>query len=649
MVQLSTRVHYRTVRKASVVLAVVILSALLGPPPASAARVVTITGGGWGHGIGMSQYGAYGRAKNGRNATAILEHYYKGARVRTKPMPARIRVGLLQGRSRISVSSSAFKSGGGTVGFKVKGQKGLIAKGGPGVTWRVEPSPAGGFRLFRDGVRVRHDGRSAFGSASRHLVLIYARFGSLARVVEKSNNYAYGKMQFRTYSGCGGHCLNLVVALGMQRYLYGLGEVPSSWPRAALRAQAIAGRTYAFEKVKRLGQNRYPCSCAVYDSVIDQAYIGDSKRTGSGTYWSAWKSAVDATNGQVVLHKGAPIQALYSSSSGGYTENNENVWGGAPIAYLRGVGDKPDNNSANPNHKWKVEMSWSTFSSKLNATYRTGPLKRFRLIKPFGVSGRVTVVKADGTGGVRIVGENRTVRASGWSIRSALSLKDTLFRVSVTYTAAAALASEHESLDAVPGGGTGPAYSVPLGADETLGRAQDFEVGRMTLNRERDAVVWQYGPVLERYDAAGRESSALGMPVSGIWERKAYSGASYENGIIAWTEAGGARVVVGDFYDAYRRVKGMRGPLGRPVSERIRAAASLPAGGALQRFEDGTLYRAPGRRPVALWGSIDRRYRTSGAASSACGYPLTDASGGTAAFENGTIAETSSGTVVSCG
>ena len=177
----------------------------------------------------------------------------------------------------------------------------------------------------------------------------------------------------------------------MQKYLYGLGEVPSSWPAAALKAQAIAGRTYALSKVERSGQHRYPCDCAVYDSTLDQAYIGDSKRSGSGAYWDDWKGAVDSTNDQIVKHQGDTIQALYSSSSGGHTENNENVWGGSPIPYLRGVTDKPDRAGGdNPNFKWKVTMSYASFSSKLSAAYGTGAVTDFDLIKPFGVSGRVT-------------------------------------------------------------------------------------------------------------------------------------------------------------------------------------------------------------------------------------------------------------------
>lgn len=417
------------------VMGVALVFSLLTGSAALAARTVTITGGGWGHGMGMSQYGAYGRAKRGDAAPRILEHYYSGSKVTTADVPGTLRVGLLEYRSSISATSSPFQEGGGEIIFKVQGSKERIARGAAGTDWRVEPSSTGGMRLFKNGNQVRKDGRSVFGDPARPLIAQYQRFGSLFRINEKGISYAYGNMRFGTFSTdrcSGGHCLRLVVQLPLQKYLYGLGEVPFSWPGAALRTQVIAARTYAYEKTLRTGQRRYPCDCAVYDSTLDQVYSGDAKRIPSGQYWDDWTSAVDDTKGQVILYNGAPIQALYSSSSGGYTENNENVWGGTPLPYLRGVPDAPDDNPANPNHTWSLSMSYSAFESKLNSAYGVGGLEAFRLLKPFGVSGRVTVVKPDNTGGVKIVGSKKTVRTSGWSMRSALGLKDSLFRVQIT-------------------------------------------------------------------------------------------------------------------------------------------------------------------------------------------------------------------------
>ncbi len=405
---------------------------LAGAPAASAARVVTIKGGGWGHGMGMSQYGAYGRALSGRSAERIVEHYYSGASVKGAPMP-RMRVGLLQGRSSVTFSSRKKSGRGGHIVISVRGSRSKVAMGGPGDTFRVAPKKAGRMRVFKNGKRVDRDGRRAFGSHRRPLIVKYERFGSLARVAGKLYSYADGRLQLGTYSSstCGGRCMRVVLSIPMQDYLLGLGEVPSSWPQSALRAQAIAGRTYAYEKSRRTGAHQSPCDCTVYDSTVDQAYVGDAKRTTSGVYWKNWRRAVKRTRGKVILVHGRPIQALYSSSSGGHTENNENVWGGSPISYLRGVPDRPDRVTANPNHAWRQRMSWPAFSSRLGAVYGIGRLKRVVLLKPFGVSGRVTVPKPNGKGGARIVGTSGKVRVSGYSLKLALGLRDTLFRISV--------------------------------------------------------------------------------------------------------------------------------------------------------------------------------------------------------------------------
>lgn len=645
------RIH---VRRGLTAVAVAALIATLAPP-ALAARRVVIRGGGWGHGIGMSQYGAYGRARNGASAATILEHYYSGSRVASADMPGRVRVGLLQGRSAIGITTQPHDDGTGRVVWREPGV-GRIAAGGPSVAWRVEPSSTGGMRLFADGERVKANGRVVFGDPKTPLVLVYEKHGTIVSVSDKPYRYRQGRLEFGTYdtSSCErGFCLRLVASLSMDKYLYGLGEVPASWPDAVLEAQAIAARTYALDKIERSGQHRFPCDCAVFDSTYDQAYTADSKRTGSGEYWDDWKGAVDSTSGRVVLYDGSPIQALYSSSSGGHTEHNENVWGGSPLPYLRGVPDDPDDVSANPNHTWVVEMSYRSFAAKLDDAYGIGALESFSLVRPFGVSGRVTVVKDDGSGGVRIRGSRKTVRVSGWSVRSALGLRDTLFRVEVQYDVGSRFAAAHRELDGAPGDPVSAPYAVPRKADRARGRAQDFERGRLTWIRSTDRVVWQRGVVLSHYDSLGRESSGLGMPRSGTWRRDGARGARYENGYILWSRATEAHTVRGDFADVYRATAAARGPLGLPVAERERAP-SLPDGGRRQRFENGAIYRNPhSGDAVALWGAIADTYFELGEAESACGYPtgsVTAADGEIRApFEHGTITwSEGSGAVVSC-
>ncbi|HEU4481322.1 MAG TPA: SpoIID/LytB domain-containing protein, partial [Actinomycetota bacterium] len=467
--------------------------------------------------------------------------------------------------------------------------------------------------------------------------------------------YRYGRGELGTYGSCGSsHCARLALALPMQKYLFGLGEVPSSWPAAVLRAQAIAGRTYAYEKSLRYDPSERSCGCHVYDSTIDQAYIGDSKRVGSAQYWTDWKSAVKATNQTVIMHGGSPIQALYSSSSGGHTENNENVWGGAPIPYLRGVADKADKaGGANPNFKWTVTMSWSEFASKLQAAYKVGEVQDFELVKPFGVSGRVTVVKSATSGGARITGSSGVEHTSGWSVRSALSLRDTLFRVDIGQPVGKVFRPLYRRLDGAPGDPTSPVYQVPRGTSKTKGRAQDFTKGRMTRNHALDKSVWQWGKVLKKYDGLGRERSKLGMPTSSIWGPGDFRGGTYKNGRIVWSDAFGAHPIVARFAKAFVRVGGVKGALGVPRGHR-KARASIPDG-RLQRFRNGTLYEPKkGGEVFALWGSIDERYRKMGAATSRCGPPTSDVAKegerSRASFRDGVISWTeATGVEVDCG
>jgi SpoIID/LytB domain protein len=554
------------------------------PGSAGAAPRVIIKGGGWGHGIGMSQYGTYGRALRGDSAEQIIEHYYSGAQVSEREQD-KIRVGLLQSQSEIVISGKPFGSGNGTIVFKLGDQK--LAEGGQNATFRIVPSPTGGLRLYKNGNLVKKNGRRVFGSPKRHVQVNYQQHDSLVYVHDKSIAYAYGHLQIDTYqtNSCdAGFCSRLVVKMPMQKYVYGLGEVPASWPQAALQTQAIAGRTYAFEKISRLGQHRYPCDCAVYDSTIDQAYIGDAKRTGSGSYWDDWKRAVDRTNKQVILHNGSPIQALYSSSSGGHTEHNENVWGGTPLPYLRGVPDGPDDVDANPNHTWRVRMSWGSFENKLQAAYGIGNLRDFKLVRPFGISGRVTVVKGS-EGGAKVIGSQKTARVDGWSLRSSLALKDTLFRVIFRYDRDSRFDGKYRNLDGAPGDAESDPYDVPKRVEAPLGVAQDFDRGRMTWTRATGTVTWQWGSVLKRYDELRRERGRLGMPTSDV-----------------------------------------RGD----------------AGSRRAYYAKGALYQNPTSKKIfALWGPIADGYRDAGEMTSACGYPISDVvatqSGRAATFDHGVI------------
>lgn len=410
----------------AILLAGAVTFAVLAVTPATAfGKEVKIKGRGWGHGIGMSQYGAFGYAQHGWGAKRILQHYYSGARVREKTIGPDVRVGMLQGRSSITILPKRKAPTGGRLVLRVKGNRTKIVEGVAGDRFKIQASSAGGARIFKNSRRVKRGGKTIFGDLSHPVVANYQRYGTQVATEGKSYAVGFGRIEFVSYSSSGcpaGKCLSEVAVLPMQKYLYGLGEVPASWPQETLRAQAIAGRTYAYAKV-RSGQSRVPCYCGVYDSTLDQVFIGEAKRTGSGSYWANWKKAVDSTNKRVILYKGRPIASLYSSSSGGHTESNSNVWGTTQVPYLKGVDDPYDAaGGANPNYRWNLTMAWSTLKSRLSNGFGSfGRLKKLTIVRK-GVSGRVAV------NGLKIVGSNKTLIVDGWDVRVVLGLKDSWFR-----------------------------------------------------------------------------------------------------------------------------------------------------------------------------------------------------------------------------
>ncbi|MER3396143.1 MAG: hypothetical protein C4318_08620 [Acidimicrobiia bacterium] len=307
-----------------------------GVTEAAADPVFNLTGSGWGHGLGMSQYGALGQAKEGRTYTAILRHYYQGSYVAGIPLPASIRVGILQ-----NISSIDFYGSGG--GYQI--QVGASVWGTTAGQWHLE-AISGGLRL-RDPSGTSWDIGSSWAR-----ILGFEESGTQIWIAQANKTYGRGYIEVTKSSDTAFH---VVVVTTYDKYLYGLGEMPSSWPVEALKAQAVAARTYALYKARTSGDHRPGCDCTVFASVQDQAYVGWSKEAGPSG--AQWRTAVDATSSQVVLYGGNPILAVYHSSSGGYTEANEDVWSGSPLPYLRPVPDPWSQIPDNPYRQWSVSFT----------------------------------------------------------------------------------------------------------------------------------------------------------------------------------------------------------------------------------------------------------------------------------------------------
>ena len=230
----------------------------------------------------------------------------------------------------------------------------------------------------------------------------------------------------------------------LESYLYGVvpQEAIPSWPAAALEAQAVAARTYALHTMEQNKNQLYDVST----STDHQVYGGVSGETHSTT------AAVNHTKGIVMLYNNRPINALFHSDGGGYTEDSVNVWGN-DIPYLKGVKDYSNSSSSASN--WTVSTNRHALEGKLNAASKgVGKLKSIQLTplgnpgkatSDRGVSGRIKSATFIGTAG--------KVTLSGDDLRGILGLKSTLFDFYVNHN---------------PVSSTGKSYHTFTGKNDTV-------------------------------------------------------------------------------------------------------------------------------------------------------------------------------------
>lgn len=174
----------------------------------------------------------------------------------------------------------------------------------------------------------------------------------------------------------------LVNEINLEEYLRGLGEVPDSWPAEAIKAQVVAARTYAARRISNPQNSVFN----IYDDTRDQTYNGYNNEIAKPNH----VAAIAATRGVAIYKSGALIQAYYATDSGGATENNENVWGGAPIDYLRGVADpyeKPD--------IWSKTVSNATIQANYG---HTGNVDAIAILETYP-SGRIKTIRLTTSGG----------------------------------------------------------------------------------------------------------------------------------------------------------------------------------------------------------------------------------------------------------
>jgi SpoIID/LytB domain protein len=421
------------------VLALSPVSARATPPtPPSAFR---FDGRGYGHGIGMSQYGAYGMALSGHSSAGIIAHYYRGATASPAVLPRTISVGLLQARldpltggrlRQVLVRGLALPGARGSGPVTVSGygpQGEPLRRDLPGgVTYSVRPG-AGGMSVFGPAGRVFGPARLGTGAG---LTLRYqgapgGQAAALLRLPQAGRTLRWGRVQVRAVRDDHGVPRpRAVLVIGVNAYLRGLAEMPSSWPMAALKAQAVAARSYALAAIGARGQHREQavwsgCDCAIYPDTRDQYYSGWDKE--GGLSGARWVSAVDGTGSRVVRYSGQVVSAVYSSSSGGMTQSNS-AWGSAPLAYLPVQPDQWDCASVggqcrNPNWRWLQQRPSAAVSRSLESLGA-------------GVVTGIQVTQRDSSGRIRIArvsGSRGAVTVTGGTLQRLLGLKSRLFAV----------------------------------------------------------------------------------------------------------------------------------------------------------------------------------------------------------------------------
>jgi stage II sporulation protein D len=368
--------------KRAVTLTVAIL-ALTCTGTAVAAERWSMRGAGWGHGIGLSQWGSYGFAKQGAGYREIVDHYYRDTRIEQRDSGI-VRVLLQPNRSTVYVRNAT------QAGDRMLSEGSL-------------------YKVTRSGSRVvlrSASGRTlgTFDSMVRFVGGRHVRLLGHADNGVRDGLYR-GALEVRTAAGSG---LNAINAIAMEDYLRGVvpSESPSSWPAAALQAQAVVARSYALaSNVNGKGFNQY----ADTRSQVYRGYLGEAPST---------TAAVGATSGEVVTYRGTVATTFFFSTSGGYTENIENAFvGSEPRPWLKGVRDPHDDPS--PYHRWKLNFSRASLAAKLGSWVK-GRFRGIRVLKR-GVSPRV--VKA------RVVGSRGSTVVTGPQIRARVGLRDTWFRL----------------------------------------------------------------------------------------------------------------------------------------------------------------------------------------------------------------------------
>ncbi len=357
----------------------ILVIALCAAPAAGAAPLFVVTGHGWGHGIGMPQYGAQGYAlKADKTYDWILAHYYPGTKLEPSTVTS-VRVLVADGRTQLTIGSAAAFS----------------AKDGTNKTIQI---PAGSV-TFGPGLRITVAGKV-------HDLAGPVRFIRGTRNLKVGGKAYRGALVVRSSGGR----MSAVNEVGLDQYVYGVvpNEMPSGWAPEALKAQAVAARSYALASKNTGG------TFDLYADTRSQVYGGAASEDPPTT------AAVDATAGQILTYGGKVAHTYFHSTSGGRTAFVQDIWGGTGFPYLVSVPDPYD--TLSPYHNWGPFR----YSAAQMARTLGGSAPRGALLD--------ALVKRNNSLRVRnvtFIGGKGTSVVSGSLLQSRLGLRSTWFSIGV--------------------------------------------------------------------------------------------------------------------------------------------------------------------------------------------------------------------------
>jgi len=389
---------------------------------------VTVQGHGYGHGHGMSQYGAEGAAREGLGYRQIIDFYYPGTQWGTTRGRVTVLITgdttddvVVQPRSGLTVRDTA---GGDRVPLPANGAK----------LWKVAPGAGGADQVSYKTARW-HRWRTLQGRGE-----FFAGGGPITLVTPAGTTAYRGRLRDAVTSSGARVTVN---DLTLENYLRGVVpmEMPASWAPDAVRAQAVAARTYAaYERGHPLSSAYRLCdtsSCQVYGGY-DAEYPASDR-------------AITDTRRQVLLADGKPAFTQFGSSSGGWTSAGS-------VAYLPAKQDPYDGWSGNPVHTWSVGLTDTTLE---RAFPKVGNLRRIAVTRRDGNGdwgGRVGALTLSGSGG--------SVTVSGDTFRSVLGLRSSWFTFQVASGASGRSAVRAGTTSATPPGSTVGTPDAPaLGPD----------------------------------------------------------------------------------------------------------------------------------------------------------------------------------------